>query len=473
MKTFAGQANACPGYVLHLIENIKSSTVLYLDENRKSVGETEARRLLSLKMRRGGDANLRAIQGAVSSLLGVQIDAFESTPSTRNVPATSYRAAEMDVDNFLVQLNGSGIREALRLILDVSFEEPAILLLEEPEVHLHPALEYSLLQYLKQQSEQRQIFLTTHSSNFLDTPSMSNVYLVNKNNSTTVTSLQYDDFAAELSEELGIRLSSVFMFDKIVFVEGSSDELVLRELATKLRINLAQSGIGFVRMNGAGGLSYYANSATLEILSKRKVDVHFIIDRDERTSKDIARINATCASAATVHVLPGRELENFLVDADAIKMLVLAKSAGLTSLTTEDVRTALQGEVENLRSTAGLKRFIHDVATSVHFNRKALAESTIEACVEDGRAEIDRMSAVLADLREKLEDSLSQSIADVQDNWDQRKMDIVPGTELIDAVLKRYGLRYRKERDAEVLARHIEASSIDPYLKDLIEQIAR
>ncbi len=122
---------------------------------------------MELKVRRGGPEKLRAIQEVVVALLGVEIDAFRSEQREGS--------AELDVDRFLVQANGAGIREALRLILDYEFAQPAILLVEEPEIHLHPALEISMMRYLKRVGTQNQIFITTHSTNFLDTAEMKNV----------------------------------------------------------------------------------------------------------------------------------------------------------------------------------------------------------------------------------------------------------------------------------------------------------
>lgn len=78
----------------------------------------------------------------------------------------------MDVDDFVVEVNGSGIREALRLVLIAMLNDPVVVLVEEPEVHLHPSLETSVMQYLKSLSQRCQLFVTTHSTNFLDTAEM-------------------------------------------------------------------------------------------------------------------------------------------------------------------------------------------------------------------------------------------------------------------------------------------------------------
>ena len=114
-------------------------------------------------MRRGGPEILRTIQETVSALMGVSIDAFRGDKAGRAGEAS----AEFDVDNFLVQANGSGIKEALRVVLDYEFSKASILLVEEPEVHLHPALETAVMRYLKRVSSESQVFITTHSTNFL------------------------------------------------------------------------------------------------------------------------------------------------------------------------------------------------------------------------------------------------------------------------------------------------------------------
>ena len=109
---------------------------------------------------------------------------------------------------FVVEVNGSGIKEALRLLLDIEFEEPSLLLVEEPEIHLHPGMETTMLRYLREVSRDRQMFVTTHSTNFLDTAAMQNIYLISKGETTTAQLLDQDDVEEQVPIELGIRLSS-------------------------------------------------------------------------------------------------------------------------------------------------------------------------------------------------------------------------------------------------------------------------
>lgn len=302
INTFAGEESAVPEYVRNLLCRLSAMKVLHLTERREQIGKKEAERLLSLKVRRGGTEILHNIQETVSALLGVQIDAFQSSSVSR-VGETS---AEMDVDNFLVEVNGSGIREALRLVLDVEFSEPDILLVEEPEIHLHPALETSMMRYLKRISTNCQVFITTHSTNFLDTSEMKNVYLVSKHDSTQVQKLDVEEAEAQIPKELGIRLSSLFMFDRLVFVEGQSDEEILREWASTLKVNFSQSNVGFISMGGVRNFFHYAAEVTLSFLTKRQVKMWFLIDRDEKDDFEISKFKQALSENATFKVLNRR-----------------------------------------------------------------------------------------------------------------------------------------------------------------------
>ena len=129
VETFSGEESAVPFYVNNLLERFSQHKVLYLTDRRTPIGRDEAERLLTLKKRRRGLEQLRNIQDTVAALLGVKIDAFEpDEPSQYRERHAERPTAELDVDDFLVEVNGSGIREALRLILDVEFGRPNIVL---------------------------------------------------------------------------------------------------------------------------------------------------------------------------------------------------------------------------------------------------------------------------------------------------------------------------------------------------------
>lgn len=106
ISAFAGDIRVPPAYAGWLMEQFGSTPVMHIKEVKQQIGREEAETLLRLKVRRGGPDRLRTVQQTVRALLGVSLDAFESE-------ARGESRAEMDVDDFLVEANGAGIREAL------------------------------------------------------------------------------------------------------------------------------------------------------------------------------------------------------------------------------------------------------------------------------------------------------------------------------------------------------------------------
>ena len=446
--------------------------VLSLTERRDPIGEEEAARLLELKVSRGGSAILRDIQETVSSLLGVNIDAFQGNVSSKN----SGKGAELDVDDFLVQVNGSGIREALRIVLDVEFLQPDILLVEEPEVYLHPSLETSMMQYLKRKSSKCQIFITTHSTNFLDTAEMKNIYLVSKLDSTMVELLNLDEAEEKIPRELGIRLSSLFMYDRLIFVEGPSDESILRELASKLELNLGQYNIGFIKMGGVRNFAYYATEETLSFLTKRRVGIWFLIDKDERSQEYFQNLETMLKGKATFKVLNKRELENYLIRPRPLREFIKLKyelSGTSGELPNESrIKEDIDMCADQLKQFTINKRLFLYLFSPIHPSFDTDFEHSDESKIkENALSEIQKMVNSLEEQKGKVDEIYSKQREFVNGNWNTIKLSIVPGDILLDNICRKYGVRFNKVKDGERLARLMAKGEIDGEIKSILEDI--
>lgn len=471
LQTFSGDQSSVPGYAKRLIQAIASMTILYLTERRDPVGRTEAKQLLDYKVTRGGPERLKEIQQKIASLLGVAVDAFESDRSQGGE-----RIAEMDVDQFLLEVNGSGVKEALRLILDLELKRPDILLAEEPEVHLHPALEINVMEYLRQASSKCQIFITTHSTNFLDLSNAQGVYFVTKPETTVVKRINRDEAEAEIPKELGLRLSSLFMFDRLAFVEGLSDELILREFAIGLGVNLSQSNVGFVQIGGARNFGYYAGEAVLSTLARRQVKSTFILDRDERDDAEITLMRNKLGDRASLCVWKRRELENYLLAPAPMARYIARKmeAAGAIpkqAVTEQSVLAALLKCAEGLRALTICKRAGHVLLGSVHPSLTLQPEIKFEEAQGVFTAEIKRLQDALA-AQEAL---VPKALADVKKAVDATYSNgwgtLVCGDILLDETFKTFGTRFRKLADGPKLAAEFKPTEIDQEVANVIRAL--
>lgn len=474
IDTFSGEESSVPQYAQNLLRKISELTILHLTERRTPIGKNEAQLLLSLKVRRGGPEILRNIQGTIAALLGVQVDAFESGASSlRRSEAT----AEMDVDNFLVEVNGSGIREALRLVLDLEFRHPHILLVEEPEMHLHAALETSMMQYLKRKSENLQVFVTTHSTNFLDTAEMKNVYLVSKPDSTKVKLLDFEEVETHIPRELGIRLSSFFMFDSLVFVEGISDEHILREWASTLGINFSRATVGFIHMGSARNFTHFATESTLSFMAKRQVKMWFLLDRDEKNDSEIRKLQEAVGENAVVKFLEKREIENYLVCPHAIIEFIKLKKDLSGNRTMEElpsesvIKKTIEESAEELKQTAINKRVAKILCKPVYPSRNLIHGGAPETNISNKiTEEINKLISQLEETRNRVESVHKEQCESIEGAWQERKLAIVPGDLLLDSICKKYGVRFKKE-DGVRLAALMQESEIHDEIKEIIRSI--
>jgi hypothetical protein len=460
MSAFAGDIKTQPAYIEWLMKSMGALKVIYFHEEKPKIGTEEANIFVRMKVRRGGPEQLNAVQQTIRELLGVHVDAFQ--PDDREG-----RQPEMDVDQFLVEANGAGIREALRIILDLELKEPDLVLIEEPEVHLHPGLEHVVAEYLRSKSSAIQMFVTTHSTEFVDSVTFQNAYLVSKNsNKRTMTQLvEATEGALRIPRELGLRLSSVFMYDRLVFVEGPSDEAVIRDFARTLNVDLTKWNVGFVHMRGVRNFAHYAAEATLALLSRRQVRMWFVADRDERDDKDVELMMNRLGKNAKLNVLKRRELENYLLDEEAtIKFIEQKRRAARLEprkITKQDVTDAfhaaadtLHGEVIRLRVEAEL------LAPIFLQTRKNIGD--IAGRLEAASEQLKQRRANIQTVSESITEQVTES-------WAKERLSLAPGSAILERAVDRLGATFSKDRgDSEALASLIAPANVPWEMRSLI-----
>jgi len=128
---------------------------------------------------------------------------------------------------------GLGLQDVLIMLYFALSGDHEIVLIEEPENHLHPEIQRRLFSFLREQTE-RQFFLSTHSSVFLNPQLADRVFLCRFGDSVTV---QNATSRAMLLSELGYSITDNLVSDVIVLCEGPTDKTVLEELFQKIGLS--------------------------------------------------------------------------------------------------------------------------------------------------------------------------------------------------------------------------------------------
>ena len=156
--------------------------------------------------------------------------------------------SQMKRSDLAVPINqvGTGVANALAMLyVALTAQTQRFILLEEPNSFLHPRALRELLAILAEIGSKHQFFVTTHSSDVLRTIKASTVTLLEHDGcQTTVkqtTGTELHKFQAGLVD-LGIRLTDLHGCDKVLWVEGETEEAIFPLL---LRHYFPELGIMF------------------------------------------------------------------------------------------------------------------------------------------------------------------------------------------------------------------------------------
>jgi predicted ATP-dependent endonuclease of OLD family len=174
--------------------------------------------------------------------------------------------------DFVVPLenNGLGYNNLINIYMLIKLNEIRrgkdfrVLCLEEPEAHLHPAMQYKLFKFLKTLDEtdklNQQIFVTTHSSNISAVAGIDNMYMLDycrtvKAQDCFQQSLEAHfrdkaDAKKHLTKFLDVTRSDMLFADKVILVEGIAEKMLLPSFMEKCGCAYEDGNISIVEIGG-------------------------------------------------------------------------------------------------------------------------------------------------------------------------------------------------------------------------------
>ena len=183
--------------------------------------------------------------------IGIEVPATYNGLGYNNLIYMSLLLAKMQADSSITYMK----RNAKVL---------TFLAVEECEAHLHPAMQYKFLQFLqdnKANGHVRQIFMTTHSTQIasavklddlicLTSPILGKInvgyprVIYKKDNAEDVASKQY------VQRFLDATKADMFFANRLIFVEGVAEELLIPVFTKYLNKNLTDEHVLIVNMGG-------------------------------------------------------------------------------------------------------------------------------------------------------------------------------------------------------------------------------
>ena len=162
---------------------------------------------------------------------------------------------------YSVVLEASGLVNVISILAAIFDEDIQVLLVDEPEVSLHPQLQSYLLREMKNaiQFYDKTIILSTHSTEFLSftcIEDFSNLIFFEENIYPIQVSPGVPELKGKKLRDFLLRMGQVykkgFFAKKILLIEGASDLIICHSLINKLELNIDVSGAQIIPVEGKG-----------------------------------------------------------------------------------------------------------------------------------------------------------------------------------------------------------------------------
>ncbi|MBU1214888.1 MAG: AAA family ATPase [Gammaproteobacteria bacterium] len=125
---------------------------------------------------------------------------------------------------------GQGLQDLMILLFFAISSEFELLLIEEPESHLHPEMQRKLLAYFEERPN-KQYVIATHSNVFLDSAYVDRVF---QTKYEKAISIEDQTTRAALLSDLGYQVTDNLISDAVILVEGPTDVPAIETFLMKM-----------------------------------------------------------------------------------------------------------------------------------------------------------------------------------------------------------------------------------------------
>lgn len=154
--------------------------------------------------------------------------------------------------NYDIISGGSGFHQTLTLLAFLYGYQPTTILLDEPDAHLHVNLQREILDFFKRKSFERntQFLIATHAEEFVRGVDTSQIVSLLSQKPRRIQSTP--EVLRAMSEVANEEITRLMASPYILYVEGESDERILRAWSTQCGAQAAVNKVCFKTMGGGG-----------------------------------------------------------------------------------------------------------------------------------------------------------------------------------------------------------------------------
>ena len=343
-------------------------------------------------------------------------------------------------------------------------EEDLVVLYDSPEAYLHPQLQLSFINFIKDYlqtktgSDKRvQIIICTHSKMIIDNVPEESLYYLYfpdqvEENQLQPSSEVPDELHTLISEEIG--LTALSSGEDLLLVEGADDREVLHRVADDLHKDLS-----IIQMGGKDHIVELSFNKLVPKLKDNGINLYAIIDRDRE-------LNLDRTISDNIHVLPVSSIENIALQPEAIfKTIKQYHGREMSNYGYSDPND-IESLLESIILDDGFIEFESQTRWNEQFNPFNLNYSSYEA--SDGFSNIDEFAK--NELENKLNNvkSFSEIKHNVQELANNGAIDELHGKKILKEVSNEFGIR--SEVLLRMCASNLEFQDLPQETQDFLQE---
>ncbi len=184
---------------------------------------------------------------------------------------------------------------ACELLLLAEEEGNQLLLIEEPEAHLHAQRQLRAMKFLQEQvrSKSVQVIITTHSPNLASAIDLNNIVMIHSKRAFSMasgqTALELSDYRF-LQRFLDVTKANLFFARGVMVVEGAAENILLPTLARLIGRDFTGHGVSVINVGGVGLRRYARIFQRKDVDSDGELDIPVACVTDMDVMPDCAPV---------------------------------------------------------------------------------------------------------------------------------------------------------------------------------------
>ena len=272
---------------------------------------------------------------------------------------------------------GHGLQMWLQIIWFLSrIDQNEIVILDEPDVYMHPDLQRKLIRSLIKKFNQ--VIVSTHSIEIISEVEAENILIINKESDKSIFASKVP-VVQRILNSIGsihnLQLTKLWSSKKLLIVEGE-DINILKRLQNTLFPDSEESfeSIPNFDIGGWGGWNYAKGSSMfLKNTVDEKIKIYCLFDSDFHTSEQKQlRMEEANALKVQMHIWSKKEIENYLLVPTAIMRILKIESKKPITIAVSDI----QNKITEI-AMAHRDDIIDSFATEIQSTNKKHAVSTL------------------------------------------------------------------------------------------------